>query len=141
MRRPGKTSVPPPGSSTGSGVDDGLELSVDSEPPWASSSWEPQAARPSVAAAAPVRKRFASGVEPSAWPRSGRKRKCCERWWLPVTCAYRLRAEGKPLYAWHHLISGDPEAVHRAGASVQGWTISELAVDEDDWEAHIIEDL
>ena len=25
-------------------------------------------------------------------------------WWLPATCAYRLRAEGKPLYPWHHLI-------------------------------------
>lgn len=62
-------------------------------------------------------------------------------WWLPSTCAYRLRAEGKPLYEWHHLISGDPEAVHRAGASVRGWTVSELALTEDDWEDHIIEDL
>ena len=62
-------------------------------------------------------------------------------WWLPSTCAYRLRAEGKPLYDWHHLISGDPQAVHRAGASVRGWTVSELTVTEDDWEDHIIEDL
>lgn len=62
-------------------------------------------------------------------------------WWLPSTCAYRLRAEGKPLYDWHHLISGDPEAVHRAGASVRGWTVSELTVTEDDWDDHIIEDL
>lgn len=62
-------------------------------------------------------------------------------WWLPSTCAYRLRAEGKPLYDWHHLICGDPQAVHRAGASVQGWTVSETTVSEDDWEDHIIEDL
>jgi len=62
-------------------------------------------------------------------------------WWLPTTCAYRLRAEGKPLYHWHHLISGDPEAVHKAGASVRGWTVSELTVAEEDWEQHIIEDL
>lgn len=62
-------------------------------------------------------------------------------WWLPSTCAYRLRAEGKPLYDWHHLISGDPRSVHRAGASVQGWTISELTLAEDDWEEHIIETL
>jgi len=62
-------------------------------------------------------------------------------WWLPMTCAYRLRYEGKPLFLWHHLISGDPDSIHRAGASVQGWTVSELTVSEDDWEDHIIEDL
>ena len=62
-------------------------------------------------------------------------------WWLPATCAYRLRAEGKPLYPWHHLISGSTETVHEAGVSVRGWTVSELSVTEDDWEDHIIEDL
>ncbi|KRW95436.1 YcgN family cysteine cluster protein [Paracoccus sp. PXZ] len=62
-------------------------------------------------------------------------------WWLPSTCAYRLRAEGKPLYDWHYLISGDRGSVHRAGASVRGWTVSELSVTEDDWDEHIIEDL
>ena len=45
--------------------------------------------------------------------------------WLPATCAYRLRSEGKPLPDWHYLISGDPESVHRAGMSVRGWTVSE----------------
>lgn len=62
-------------------------------------------------------------------------------WWLPATCAYRLRAEGKPLYDWHYLVSGDRESIHRAGMSVRGWTISELTVTEDDWEDYIIEDL
>lgn len=45
--------------------------------------------------------------------------------WLPVTCAYRLRAAGDQLPAWHYLVCGDPEAVHSAGQSVRGWTISE----------------
>ncbi len=62
-------------------------------------------------------------------------------WWLPATCAYRLRTEGKPLYDWHPLITGDPDSVHRAGVSVRGWTVSELTVDEDDWEDYEIGDL
>lgn len=62
-------------------------------------------------------------------------------WWLPKSCAYRLRAEGQALPEWHHLISGDPQAIHRAGASVQGWTVSELDVAEDDWEDHVIAEL
>jgi hypothetical protein len=57
--------------------------------------------------------------------------------WLPSTCAYRLRAEEKPLPDWHPLISGDPESVHRAGASARGWTVSE---DEaGDLEHHLVD--
>jgi uncharacterized cysteine cluster protein YcgN (CxxCxxCC family) len=51
--------------------------------------------------------------------------------WLPSTCAYRLRAEGKPLYDWHPLVSGDPESVHRAGVSIRGWTVSEAETGDD----------
>ena len=62
-------------------------------------------------------------------------------YWMPSTCAYRLRAEGQPLFDWHPLISGDPDSVHKAGMSVKGWTIPEFEVPEEDWEDHIIEDL
>lgn len=62
-------------------------------------------------------------------------------YWMPSTCAYRLLHEGKPLYDWHPLVSGDPESVHAAGQSVRGWTVPEFEVAEEDWEEHIIEDL
>ena len=55
--------------------------------------------------------------------------------WLPSTCAYRLRAAGEPLPSWHYLISGDRDAVHRAGESVKGWTVSEDEVG--DLELHL----
>ena len=45
--------------------------------------------------------------------------------WLPETCAYKLRAAGKPLPEWHYLVCGDRDAVHRAGISVVGRAISE----------------
>lgn len=57
--------------------------------------------------------------------------------WLPGTCAYRLRAEGKPLFEWHYLISGSRETVHEAGKSTRGWTISE--VDAGELEFHVVD--
>ncbi len=57
--------------------------------------------------------------------------------WLPQTCAYRLRAAGEALPAWHYLVSGDRDAVHRAGQSVRGWTISED--DAGDLEYHLVD--
>lgn len=57
--------------------------------------------------------------------------------WLPSTCAYRLRAAGEPLPGWHYLVCGDPEAVHRAGESTRGWTVSED--DAGDFEHHIVD--
>ena len=57
--------------------------------------------------------------------------------WLPSTCAYRLRAAGQPLPDWHYLLSGDRDAVHRAGQSVRGWTVSET--DVTDFEHHLVD--
>ena len=45
--------------------------------------------------------------------------------WLPSTCAYRLRADGKPLPDWHYLNSGDRSTVHTAGPGVAGRVVSE----------------
>lgn len=56
--------------------------------------------------------------------------------WLPSTCAYRLLSEGKPLPAWHPLLTGDPESVHEAGMSVRGRCVEEAGVE--DLEDHIV---
>lgn len=61
-------------------------------------------------------------------------------YWMPETCAYKLLWTGKKLFKWHPLISGDRDSVHRAGVSVQGMTVSEFEIDEDDWEDYIIEE-
>jgi uncharacterized cysteine cluster protein YcgN (CxxCxxCC family) len=57
--------------------------------------------------------------------------------WLPETCAYKLRAAGKPLPDWHYLVSGSRETVHEAGQSTRGWTVSE--VDAGDLEWHLVD--
>ena len=62
-------------------------------------------------------------------------------YWMPRSCAYRLRYEGKPLEPWHYLISGSAETIHEAGQSVRGWTVSEGTIPEDDWDQYVIEDL
>ncbi|MDZ7906563.1 MAG: YcgN family cysteine cluster protein [Cypionkella sp.] len=60
-------------------------------------------------------------------------------YWLPATCAYKLLHQGNPLPNWHPLITGDPDSVHLAGQSVRGITVSEAAVDEDDWDDYLLE--
>ncbi|MGQ0558519.1 MAG: YcgN family cysteine cluster protein [Sphingosinicella sp.] len=57
--------------------------------------------------------------------------------WLPSTCAYVRRARGQTLPDWHYLICGDREAVHRAGMSVRGWTVSEKEAGE--LEHHLVD--
>lgn len=59
-------------------------------------------------------------------------------YWLPQTCAYRLMYEDKPLFDWHPLIAGGSRKMHAAGVTLQGQTIPETEVDEDDWDDYII---
>lgn len=61
-------------------------------------------------------------------------------YWMPETCAYRLLWQGKPLFDWHPLISGDPETVHTAGVSMRQATVPEFDIPEDEWEDYIIEE-
>ena len=61
-----------------------------------------------------------------------------DTYWLPETCAYRLVAEGLPLFDWHPLVSGDPDSVHAAGMSVAGKVLAENAVAADDLEDYIV---
>ncbi|WP_417620780.1 YcgN family cysteine cluster protein [Parasphingorhabdus sp.] len=45
--------------------------------------------------------------------------------WLPDSCSYKMRARGLPLPAWHYLVSGDRETIHKAGQSIRGKAIPE----------------
>src|SRR5271167_3867759 len=59
--------------------------------------------------------------------------------WLPPSCAYVLLDEGKNLYWWHPLVSGDPETVHIAGVSVRGRVgASEANVPDADLQDHVV---
>ncbi|MEO1469272.1 MAG: YcgN family cysteine cluster protein [Pseudomonadota bacterium] len=59
--------------------------------------------------------------------------------WMPASCAYRLRHEGRPLPDWHPLITGDPDSTHGTGHGLMQRTVPEWEVDEADLEDHVIE--
>jgi len=59
--------------------------------------------------------------------------------WLPLTCAYRLLAEGGELRDWHPLVSGNRHSVHDASMSVRYRVMSEKDVPPDEWEERIVQ--
>ena len=59
--------------------------------------------------------------------------------WLPPTCAYRLVAEGRDLYWWHPLVSGDVDSVHVAGISARHRTRDEATIPVDRFEDYIVD--
>ncbi|MFK8029195.1 MAG: YcgN family cysteine cluster protein [Gammaproteobacteria bacterium] len=54
--------------------------------------------------------------------------------WLPDTCAYRRRFEGKPLLEWHPLKSGRANSVAEAGIGIGGQCIVETYIHPDEIE-------
>lgn len=58
--------------------------------------------------------------------------------WIPDTCAYKLRYLGKPLPAWHPLLTGSRHAMDMAGIPVTGRVLSEQYVHDDGLEEHVI---
>lgn len=60
--------------------------------------------------------------------------------WLPRSCAYRLVAEGKDLFWWHPLVSGDPDTVRQAGVSVSGFARSEGDIPVERMDRFVIKD-
>ena len=58
--------------------------------------------------------------------------------WMPDTCAYRLRMEGKPLFPWHPLLSGSQAAMEQAGITIKDKVITEDHVHPLGYDEHII---
>ena len=56
----------------------------------------------------------------------------------PESCSYRLLHEGKELPDWHHLVSGDKQAIHQQQRSVRNKVQHLAKVNEDELEQYIV---
>lgn len=59
--------------------------------------------------------------------------------WLPQSCAYRRLSSGRPLPAWHPLLTKDEASVHQAGISAKWFAQSEEYVHPEQLAERIIE--
>lgn len=59
--------------------------------------------------------------------------------WMPETCAYRLKYEGKPLFDWHPLITGSSKEMLSLGHSVSSYAISEEYIHPEQLQDHLVE--
>lgn len=59
--------------------------------------------------------------------------------WMPKSCSYRRLMEDRGLAAWHHLLTGDPNSIHRAGASIRGRSVPETDVEPHDLEDRLVD--
>jgi hypothetical protein len=59
-------------------------------------------------------------------------------YWIPNTCAYKLRYLDKPLPHWHPLLTGSRNAIKQEGIAVTGRVLSEQYVHDDGLEEHVI---
>jgi len=59
--------------------------------------------------------------------------------WLPHSCAYKRMFEGKTLPAWHPLITGTNEAMHKGGHSSANKIVSEAEVADVELENHVVD--
>nr|WP_026317633.1 YcgN family cysteine cluster protein [Algicola sagamiensis] len=58
--------------------------------------------------------------------------------YMPPSCSYRRLQEGRGLPSWHPLLNkGKKTAMHRAGMSVRGKTVSDAEVDLEDYVDYI----
>lgn len=58
--------------------------------------------------------------------------------WMPDSCAYKLRSQGRSLFDWHPLLAGSRAKMEAAGIPIQGRVISEEHVHPEGFEEHII---